>query len=293
MSKLTNLVVKRIDLVDLGANLDRATGDGAHVVLWKRAEGSMADEKTMTDDELLNAALADAEALVSELRGVDGKIEKRGSKISAERLARLKSIRETVDAIVAEVEPPTDVVEKSAEALVDGYLSGDATIMKSVDADPMLALVMKRLAGEAGENKLNREKIAAELDKADTLAMAEVLKSYDGLSIKPETDAPILKRIKAVTTPEDYARVEEILKAANAAAKGVVLAESKDSEAERETLGAAGSALAEIEKRASIRVAKSDKKETLSQAWVKVCEEDIDLYGRYVTEQRARTKGNQ
>lgn len=65
--KLTNLIVKRIDLVDLGANLDRETGDGAHVVLWKRAEGSMADDnkEKMTDDELLNAALADAEALVS------------------------------------------------------------------------------------------------------------------------------------------------------------------------------------------------------------------------------------
>lgn len=35
---LRNLKIARVALVDMGANFDRKTGDGAHIVLWKRAE---------------------------------------------------------------------------------------------------------------------------------------------------------------------------------------------------------------------------------------------------------------
>lgn len=34
---LRNLKIKRVALVDMGANFDRRTGDGAHITLWKRA----------------------------------------------------------------------------------------------------------------------------------------------------------------------------------------------------------------------------------------------------------------
>lgn len=36
-TKLKNLVVERIDLCDFGANIDNRTGDGAHILLYKRA----------------------------------------------------------------------------------------------------------------------------------------------------------------------------------------------------------------------------------------------------------------
>ena len=36
-TKLKGLVVDRVDLVDIGANLDKRTGDGAHIMLFKRA----------------------------------------------------------------------------------------------------------------------------------------------------------------------------------------------------------------------------------------------------------------
>jgi hypothetical protein len=36
-TRLKGLTVDRVDLVDIGANLDRRTGDGAHIMLYKRA----------------------------------------------------------------------------------------------------------------------------------------------------------------------------------------------------------------------------------------------------------------
>lgn len=39
-TRLKGLTVDRVDLVDIGANLDRRTGDGAHIMLYKRAHES-------------------------------------------------------------------------------------------------------------------------------------------------------------------------------------------------------------------------------------------------------------
>jgi hypothetical protein len=39
MQRLHNLKVTRIDLVDRGANFDTRTGEGAHVMIFKRAAG--------------------------------------------------------------------------------------------------------------------------------------------------------------------------------------------------------------------------------------------------------------
>jgi hypothetical protein len=36
---LKNIRINRVDLVDIGANLDAETGEGSHVLLWKRADG--------------------------------------------------------------------------------------------------------------------------------------------------------------------------------------------------------------------------------------------------------------
>ncbi len=35
-TRLANLVIERVDLVDVGANLDKRTGDGSHILLYKR-----------------------------------------------------------------------------------------------------------------------------------------------------------------------------------------------------------------------------------------------------------------
>ena len=37
-TKLKNLTINRVDLVDLGANLDPETGEGAHIMLFKAAD---------------------------------------------------------------------------------------------------------------------------------------------------------------------------------------------------------------------------------------------------------------
>jgi hypothetical protein len=46
---ITELEVTRVDLVDRGANFDKASGDGAHILLWKRDGGIATEpEETMT-----------------------------------------------------------------------------------------------------------------------------------------------------------------------------------------------------------------------------------------------------
>src|SRR5690606_39375526 len=43
-SKLTDIEVNEVTLVDFGANFDKKTGEGAKVVLFKRAEGGTKPE---------------------------------------------------------------------------------------------------------------------------------------------------------------------------------------------------------------------------------------------------------
>jgi hypothetical protein len=53
VTRVTNLRVDRIDFVDAGASLDKATGQGAHVLLYKRAGVPPAAKKAPTFDEIL------------------------------------------------------------------------------------------------------------------------------------------------------------------------------------------------------------------------------------------------
>lgn len=55
---LTGVAFSRIALVDKGASFDTKTGDGAHVLLFKRATPADAEENTMTIEQLLKAVEA-------------------------------------------------------------------------------------------------------------------------------------------------------------------------------------------------------------------------------------------
>lgn len=54
---LTNVAFSRIALVDKGASFDKATGDGAHVLIFKRATPADGDN-TMTPEDILKAVAA-------------------------------------------------------------------------------------------------------------------------------------------------------------------------------------------------------------------------------------------
>jgi hypothetical protein len=67
-SLLKNMKVNRVDLVDVGANLDVETGEGSHVLLWKRATPPEGETKmSKKNDEVLSQALDETLELVGTL----------------------------------------------------------------------------------------------------------------------------------------------------------------------------------------------------------------------------------
>jgi hypothetical protein len=62
MPMLKNLKIRRVDLVDHGANFDPETGDGAHVLLYKRAGGIAEHRMKQIEDTTWNEVLRVAKA---------------------------------------------------------------------------------------------------------------------------------------------------------------------------------------------------------------------------------------
>lgn len=69
--RLTNLRINRVDLVDRGANLDPDSGDGAHILLAKRAEPnvSTATAPNATAAILTAAGSGGADAIIKAANG--------------------------------------------------------------------------------------------------------------------------------------------------------------------------------------------------------------------------------
>lgn len=113
-TKLKNLRLDRIDLVDRGASQDEH-GEGAHVVLFKR-EVEKADhcdahkeyDQVCPDCQKMKASMVSDEAIQQDgaeaVKAVGMLIEKVGRKISAARLGRLKAAHEALAAVLAEAE---------------------------------------------------------------------------------------------------------------------------------------------------------------------------------------------
>ena len=126
-SKLKNLRLDRIDLVDKGASQDKH-GEGAHVVLFKRADVSKADHcdahkafdaecpdcVKMRDgvaaDEATAMKAVDATAIEA-VKILIENVVKVGRKISATRLGRLKAAQDALAAVLAEAEDNNDEEE--------------------------------------------------------------------------------------------------------------------------------------------------------------------------------------
>lgn len=290
--KLRGLVIDRVDLVDKGANHDRKTGDGSHVMLFKRA----GDEPTQEDFD------ADALTLIE----MSASIEKVGKKISTARMKELQAAHAALGKVITECVGDLEdsmPVEKSAEQIAAEQKAQSEAIQKAVEtavaaevakvqkaADDKVTAIQKA-ADERVEKAEAAAKLAGEVAKGEKDLRVEkefaqrISSDFAKLAMKPE-DAKLLKSMSEKLTADEFKRVEEVLKSANEAiAKGAMFEEIGT----KVTKGAAGSAKAEIIAKAEEMVTKGTVK-TVADGITKIAMEDGELYNRYMVEQRAEAK---
>lgn len=272
--ELVNLQVTRVDLVDIGANYDRETGDGSHIMIYKRA-----------DDDDLDAG---------DLTTAVNTITKAGRKISAKRLGRLRELVTTLTEFISEAEPTMpddDQIENTVTEKAD-----DATdIQKSIDD-----AVSKALADT--QVKLEKAEVAAKeatdrAEKAETIAKSEqdrrITKAFEGKianewkgvpGIKAEDDIEIFKAISEFDT-DKWNRIDALMTGAAEAIRTGSLFAEQGSAGSGDT---SASAQGEINKRADKLVDDSSGSLQFGDAVAKVCEADPVLYKRHLDEQKQR-----
>ena len=277
--ELTNLRVTRVDLVDVGANLDRDTGDGSHVMIYKRAEDE--DVESIENDNIEAVA----------------RLAKAGRKISASRIARLRELAVTLNDFISEAEHimPNEVMTIDTEKQQEGEISTD--VQKAVDAavvkaqEESAAEITKAndAVAKAIERAEQAEKMAlAEVDRRITKAFQEKIENeFKGVPGLTDEDVEVFKSLSAADS-EKWERVETILKGAAEAIRTGAMFQEQGSVGSGST---ASDAQAEINKRADKLTEGGDL--SFGDAIVKVCEDDPTLYARHLEDQTRRARGIQ
>ena len=277
--ELVNLRITRVDLVDMGANFDRDTGDGSHIMIYKRA-----------DDDDLEAG--DGEDLTTAVNT----ITKAGRKISANRLGKLRELVTTLTEFITEAEHtimPNDQIEEDATEKADVVQD----VQKSIDD-----AVAKALADT--NDKLEKahaavEKATERAEQAETIAKSEqdrritksfedkIVNDWQGVpGIKADEDIEVFKALSAFD-PEKWNRIDALFSGAAEAIRTGTLFGEQGSDGAGDT---SASAQGEINKRADKLVDDSSDTLQFGDAVVKVCADDPVLYQRHLDEQQKRVR---
>ena len=354
-TNLKKLKINRVDLVDSGASFDKKTGEGAHVMLYKRAtekpavskvEHGAKDFDAMIGDQKMRKAAAeimdccyammdsmrsivdDGEMEQAEKRGMmDGSldqfhasvmevmddamsddVEKRGAKISKERLKRLTEMNKLLATILAEANLEEKTMEKAEvlkalegtehEAEVKEFIEGlekraaeakptdqpkpktEEEVLKSLP--PEVRQMVEKSQADAKKAKEDAEAATAIVKRMeDEQLLAEqiaVCKRWDKISVDMAVLPATLKALKAADQ-KGYEAVVKQMDAANAAS---AITKSVGADGRPDLLDD-GSAVSEINKRVSAEISK-DTKLTEAEAQRKVFRENPGLYAKYRSE---------
>lgn len=128
---------------------------------------------------------------------------------------------------------------------------------------------LERILNEERDQRLTREYIAKAAE-------------FTSLPVKAEEFGPVLKAV-AEKAPEEYAKIESLLKAANEQLRQASLF----AEVGKSGAGAGGSAWAKIEAAAASLVQKADGRMTREQAIAEVMQFQPELYNEYLRERGA------
>jgi hypothetical protein len=233
-------------------------------------------------------------------------IAKVGRKMSGPRLDNLKQVKQLIDNLLSEVDDTSSSSDSNSEG--DDQVNIDKSklpedVRKYVDGlEAEIAELKKHAGGQQQQPGQSPEDIwksvpeavrkrFEELEKrakeAEEVAKRErderVLREYvakaqafRGLPVQPDEFGKVLKSL-AEKAPEEYQKVEDVLKAADEAiAKGKLFAEVGKSGG-----GTTGGALAQLESIAKSKMEASGGTLTKEQAFAKACEENPTLYEQY------------
>lgn len=156
-----SLTVDRVDLVNRGANFDRATGDGSHILLVKRDEQPITPQEhpTMADPntEAVNKRIADLEALVAKQAADNAAaIAKAVADAKAEAEAKASTEKAEIEKRAAALETEVKAAKAATEAEIEKREIADAVakaadlgyVLKADTDGPLMFRIGKALVAE-------------------------------------------------------------------------------------------------------------------------------------------------
>lgn len=229
--------------------------------------------------------VADLAEVLATLSEAD--LEKVGRKISAERLARLRAIKEALEQLIAEAEQTPNggegTVNKGMEKQPNGAAPEGAQTLDVEKAAQQIQELQKRLE-EAEKRAREAEEIAKqERERRLNAEYVQKAKSFEHLpGWQPEEFGPILRKIHEAVGDETYAKLEQVLRGADEAiAKGQLFAELGKGESDD------GDVAARIEAAAK-ELQKNNPALTHAAAVAKVLEQNPELARAYYQDRRQR-----
>lgn len=265
---LRNLRVNRVALVDKGANFDAASGDGAHVMLFKRVEKANNPSDVHVDVPHPNKKETDVEkSLFDKFKAF---LKTDNTMTDAEK----KAAQDAMDAETAKAATQKAAEDVVAKAAIEKAEADKSAVVKAAEAIAKMEALEKRvtdaeaIAKAERDLRLNGEQIA-------------VLKSLKCVSVDVEKDAAILRKLHESDTPA-YDRVIALLKGADALVEKSAMFQAFGSSMNSN----GGDAWSQIEAKAATLVEKSTSGLTKEQAIEKVMLDNPTLVKEYRAQQQ-------
>lgn len=265
---LRNLRIKRVALVDAGANFDKHTGDGAHIMLFKSATPKQPVAETNTETNMKKSFIQKILGLVTETDP---------TKRAAAAVELEKEF--PADDDVEKVHKAGDAMCKCADCM--NKRAPDPEVAKRLtDIEKANTDLAKKLADSQTENLAVAKRLVEEIEKRESVEMREVLKSFKATPFDLDKDVPVYLAMKRAT-PEAFDRTMTMLKATDAQlAQSALFANFGTGRTGQ------GSAWAQIEAKADAMVTKSATPLTREQAIEKVMVAEPKLVAQYRAEQQ-------
>jgi hypothetical protein len=286
---LRNLKIKRVALVDMGANFDKKTGDGAHILLHKSADSDAGHPAAARDR--IEPPTGPATGRLATLNAFVAALNKENP-VKKTLIAKLFGLAAEPDAVKR--------AEAAADVLKEFPDEGEGKPVHKAD-DPMckcadcvaktskaftaedIAKAVKTATDEAVSKAVEdvNKRLAEEIKKREEGELREVLKSFKATPFDLDKDVPIYLALKKAD-PASFDRTIAIMKATDAQ-----LAQSNLYKDFGSRSGAGeGSAWAQIEAKADQLIEKSTTPLTRAAAIEKVMEANPKLVHQYRQEQQ-------
>lgn len=264
---LVNIRFKRVALVDKGANFDTETQDGAHIMLWKRD-----NTKKIVVEIHKEKRIMKLKEFVKSIAGLAGEPDAAKRATAA---AELSAVELEIDE-----PPPTPQVTETEKIMKAAVASATVELAKANDE------LKKRLDAAEAVSTETTKLLKAERMARETGEVTILLKSFKATPFnvdEKDEKNDIAKFVKMKQTdPENYARLIDLFKAADAQlAENALFTKQVGSN----HVGA-GSAEAQLLAKAEALIQKSTTPLTKEAAFDQVSMDNPKLVAQYRAEQQ-------